>query len=105
MEHNQTMEMPANAMRYATVASMKKVKGAAWLGRINGQGRKTLWAWDGGTLSTAGADFVLPRYDAELDALLVARYRADYKGVDDDAKWVQTIFDRIDQLGGELLYG
>ena len=102
---DQTMEMPANALRsYALIASMKKVKGAAWLGRINGNGCQTLWKWDGGQLSAPSADFVLPQYDAELDALLVARYRAEYKGVDNDAKWVETILKRIDQLGGELLY-
>jgi len=101
----QTMEMPVtNAMRrIVPIASMKKVKGAAWLGKINGQGQRTLWEWDGGTLSAADADFVLPRYDAELDALLVARYKAEYKGVDNDAKCVEAILKRIDQLNGELL--
>jgi hypothetical protein len=101
------MEMSADAMMRSQglIASMKKVKGAAWLGKINGEGRRTLWEWDGGTLSAVGADFVLPRYDAELDALLVARYNAEYKGVANDAKWVEDILNRIDQLGGELLYG
>jgi len=103
----QTMEMSADAtMRsQGLIASMKKVKGAAWLGKINGEGRRTLWEWDGGTLSAVGADFVLPRYDAELDALLVDRYKAKYKGVANDAKWVEDILNRIAQLGGELLYG
>jgi hypothetical protein len=55
--------------------------------------------------SAAGADFVLPRYDAELDALLVARYKAEYQGVDRDAAWVETILDRIKRLGGQLLHG
>ena len=105
MLHDQTMVMTVDAMRHATIAAMKKVKGGAWLGRINGNGRQTLWEWDGGALCVAGADFVVPRYDAELDALLVYRYKAEYKGVDDDTKWVKSIFDRIDQLGGELLYG
>ncbi|HTU17867.1 MAG TPA: hypothetical protein VMG10_07360 [Gemmataceae bacterium] len=101
---DRTMEMPANGLRsYAVIASMKKVKGAAWLGRINGEGRQTLWEWDGGKLSTAPADFVLPRYDAELDALLVARYKTEYKGVENDTKWVEAILRRINQLGGELL--
>ena len=102
---NQTMEMPANGLRsYALIATMKKVKGAAWLGKVNGNGRQTLWEWDGGNLSIVGADFVLPQYNAELDAMLVARYKAEYKGVDHDAKWVDAILKRIEQLGGELLY-
>jgi hypothetical protein len=100
----ETMEMPARAgMSQALIASMKRVKGAAWLGKINGKGRQTLWQWDGSALSCAGADFVLPWYDAELDALLVARYKAEYKGVDNDMQWIKTILNRIELLGGQLL--
>jgi hypothetical protein len=87
------------------IAAMKKVRGAAWLGMINGHGRRTLWEWDGSMLSGVGADFVLPRYDAELDALLVARYRAEYQGVDNAAALVEAILDRIEKLGGQLLHG
>jgi hypothetical protein len=100
------MEMPANAMEaLGLIALVKKANGSAWLGVINGNGRQTLWEWDGGTLSAARADFVLPRYDAELDALLVARYRAECRGPDHDAQWVKTILERICKLGGQLLQG
>ena len=100
----QTMGMPAERLRsHGLIAAMKRVRGAAWLGKINGEGRRTLWEWDGSTLSAAGADFVLPRYDAELDALLAARYKAEYKGIESDASWVEAILGRIERLGGQLL--
>jgi hypothetical protein len=103
---NATTGITADASRsHGLIAAMRKVRGAAWLGKVNGHGRRTLWEWDGGTLSAASADFVLPRYDAELDALLVARYKAEYQGVENDATWVEAILDRIERLGGQLLHG
>jgi hypothetical protein len=102
---DQTIEIPSAANpALGLIEAMKKVRGSAWLGKINGVGRRTLWEWDGDALSAVGADFLLPRYDAELDALLVARYRAEYKGVEHDVKWVKAILDTIEQLDGQLLY-
>jgi hypothetical protein len=103
---NSTIDKAPDGRRsHSLVAAMKKVRGSAWLGRVNGHGRRTLWEWDGGMLSAAGADFVLPSYDAELDALLVSRYKAEYQGAANDAAWVEAILDRIERLGGQLLHG
>lgn len=86
---------------HSTVAMMKKVHGSAWLGKINGNGRRTLWEWKKETV--IDADFVLPRYDAELDALLTLRYKKEYTGVEDDARRIQVILDRIKKINGQLL--
>jgi hypothetical protein len=100
------MAMPATASSVqGQIACMKRVKGSAWLCKINGWGRRTLWEWDGSAACSTDADFVLPCYDAELDAMLVARYKAEYKGVDDDTRRVLAILLRIDRLGGERLLG
>ena len=54
-------ELPADNSPRGVIAVTKKVKGSAWLGRINLQrGKPALWEWDGGLVLENAADFVLP---------------------------------------------
>ena len=50
------------------------------------------------------ASFVLPAYDAELEALIVARHQTPYTGTEDDSKLVGGIFERIERRGGHALF-
>jgi hypothetical protein len=81
--------------------------GEAWLGLMNAySGRKgapTHERWDGELVRNFGADFVIPRFDGELDRLLLERDAAPYEGVRDDSARVGAIIERVHALGGRML--
>jgi hypothetical protein len=92
-----------SAPHQSLLAVLKKVRGSVWLGKINTtRGLPTIWEWDGGIIGR-GVDFVLPCYDAELDAMLAERYRREYRGVQVDELRVKAILQRIEALGGQVL--
>jgi hypothetical protein len=87
----------------AAVAILRKVSGQAWLGLINRKaGAPFLREWRGERLFEHDADFVLPRYDAELDAMLHQRYRGEYSRAGDRGRLI-AIQERIEWLGGQYL--
>ena len=49
------------------------------------------------------ASFALPVNDPELLALLKERASAEYTGTSDDAKRIDAIYKRMDELGGQIL--
>ena len=93
-----------NDRQRGIISAMKAERGDAWLGLINRHGeereRLPLWQWDGGLVCNFAADFVVPRYDAKLEQLIVQREAAPYTGSTDDAARLEPIIERVHTLGG-----
>ena len=95
------------------VAAMRTDRGQAWLGRINLRGKErpcaggtvadVCWKWEGGMVYNFGADYVLPRYDQVLVNLILERDAAPYTGTAKDAPRVNSIIQRVVDIGGALL--
>lgn len=51
-----------------------------------------------------GACFVLPKYDAEIERLILERDRSEYTGTKDDFQRVNKIVNRIKDVNGVLLH-
>lgn len=89
------------------ICEMQDKHGEAWLGDINRakeeRAESALWKWDGGLVYNFGADFVLPKYDEELDRLIRERESAGYTDAKSDMTRIETIIDRIKVLGGRHL--
>jgi hypothetical protein len=91
------------------IQSYRNDHGTAWLGRVNlykeQEGQPIIWECaDAEVAEVYGASFVLPAYDAELERMIVERDRTPYTGTADDSKLVGAIFERIEQLGGHVLF-
>jgi len=99
-----------DASREVVAAMARDHGGECWLGNVNlhkryrGEPEDVMWKWDGGLVCNFEAAFVVPRHDAELERLILERADAEYTGTRDDAKRIDTIFERIQALGGEHLH-
>jgi hypothetical protein len=94
--------------------------GECWLGRVNlhhglpedddddqhepYHADVALWRWSGKPVYNFGASFVLPRYDAELERLILDRDAANYTTTAADYERVTAIHERIVAVGGVLLH-
>lgn len=86
------------------ILAMHEEHGEAWLGRINvTEGEAVFEQWTGGELHNFCAAFVLPRYDAGLEHKMRERLATSYTGTKADRKLVTAIYERVKELGGELL--
>lgn len=93
---------------FQVIAAMKLAHGQCWLGKINYYNWNDepiiLWEYDGSDPSAGyGADFVLPSYSAELEAMIVARLTGPYEGTRDDMKKIAAIYKKIAELKGETM--
>ncbi len=98
-----------NASR-RVVEAVRDEHGEAWLGKINLYGAERhgghpiMWEWDGSLVYNFGAAFVAPGFDAELVRLIEERDAAPYTGTTDDAKRVDGVFSRLQEIGGVHLF-
>jgi hypothetical protein len=90
------------------VAAMHATTGQAWLGKMNRSREERaceespLTKWDEGPIYNFAADFVLPRYDAEVERLMLVRETGEYSAQRDAAR-IKQVFERVALLGGETL--
>lgn len=86
--------------------------GECWLAKVNlyrydpdyeHKRLHPLWKWDGGLVYNFGSSFVLPRYDAEFERLLVERNTAEYTTTTEDYRRIQAIYKRAEEVGAEIL--
>jgi hypothetical protein len=125
MEAGFPYENPLNDLQRELIAACAHQWGECWLGNINlyhcrcdlfvgpgpvcaacGKRRHdapVLWQWKGETVLNFGARFAIPRFDLELQDLIVARDNAPYTGTAVDYERVKEIHARIAELGGETL--
>lgn len=108
MEANYPEENPLNDNSRLMVHAYKNQFGEAWLGLITLRKEvptAVLWKWDGEeTVLNFSCSFVVPRYDEELERLILARFNTPYEGTRLDSILVDGIIDRIVELGGHLLH-
>lgn len=95
-----------NAANRRVVEAMQETHGEAWLGCINlygedrGNPEKAMWRWDGSIIYTFGSAFVAPNYDEELVRLIMERDNGPYTTTKADAARIESIFKRLDEVGG-----
>jgi hypothetical protein len=88
------------------IKAMQNEHGEAWLGNINlheyhkGEDEPVIWKWHGGLIRNFAVSFVVPKYDTELEKLIIDRADAEYKGTSEDYGCVNTIMNKIESLGG-----
>lgn len=96
-----------NDLQRELIAACAHEWGEVWLGKINlyeqDRGKPALWKWDGELVCNFGADFVVPKYDAELGRLVMERDGAPYTCVADDAERMRAITAHIEKAGGRKL--
>ena len=92
------------------IAAIEETHGEAWLGFMERQrkdllmpSKEVMWKWGGDLVYNFGADFVVPRFDQELDNLIKERSDAPYEGVAKDKIWVDKIANRVAAINGHLL--
>lgn len=87
-----------DASRAVIAAMAGEHGGVAWLVDISArEGRPTYWQWDGNLVYNFGASHVLPFFDDELAALVLA-FRAN-----PSRPIIGAIQERMATLGGETL--
>ena len=100
-------ENPLNDYQRELIAAYAAEHGEAWRGRINlydnDKHLPIIWKWDGELVYNFGARFVIPHFDEQLYELIVLREYAPYTGTRADAKRVDAIFARLEEIGGETL--
>ena len=91
---------PVNDASREVVSAMQETYGEAWLGLVNPiKDRDLLVKWDGELVCNFQADFVLPKYDGELCALITSRVLEFPKTLEQ----IKIINNRIRALNGEVL--
>lgn len=85
------------------IAEVRAEHGVAWLGDVNQRDHALpIWLWDGAPVCNFGADFVLPRHDAELERMIVEHRTASWNARHAAAR-INVIFERVKALGGTVL--
>lgn len=96
-----------NGEQQRIIEAMQKKHGEAWLGNINlykaTRRNPPIWKWDGWSVHTFGAAFVIPQFDAELERLILERDNTPWTGTAQDAPLVSAIIDQVYELGGQCL--
>jgi hypothetical protein len=109
MEAGFPYENPLNDLQRKLIETFCAERGEAWIGNVNLYGedrhndRPILRRWNGELVRNFEAHFVVPCYDVQLEHLIRERDRAPYTGVAEDHARITQIYERIRQLGGELL--
>jgi hypothetical protein len=91
------------------ITAMCEEHGEAWLGFINRHdaNEQGFWKWDESLVYNFGADFVVPRYDAELAQLVEDRNTPVLGGycMEHNRRTLDLILARLKELGGiQLLW-
>jgi len=73
----------------------------SYLGRVNLRGRPAMWPARESEWLNFDSDFIVPKYNAELEKLINDRELEEYTGTAKDAKLVRAIFAKVADLGGE----
>ena len=102
-------DMSINDISRMQIEAMKREIGQCWLGKINlyGDERKKeyhLIPYSGQMVYNFEYDFCLPVNDDIIQYMIQDRDRTLYTGTTDDYKRIDKIQNRIDELGGELLF-
>ena len=102
-------DMSINDISRMQIEAMKREIGQCWLGKINlyGDERKKeyhLIPYIGQMVYNFDYDFCLPFNDDIIQYMIQDRDRTPYTGAIDDYKRLNKIQNRIDELGGELLF-
>lgn len=90
------------------IQAMQDEHGQCWLGKINLYGEERhgaspyIWKWDGSLVYNFSCAFCIPAYDAELERFI--RERDDVYDNAADADRIETIMNRIRELGGVHLF-
>ena len=107
MEAGYPYENNLNDYQRDLIAAFAAKHGQSWLGRVNiydnDKHLPIIWQWDGGLVYNFGASFIIPKFDDELYALILARHYAPYTGTREDYKRINAIYARLEALGGESL--
>jgi len=89
------------------IRDMYEQNGGCWLGNINmydsNRDKPVMWQWNEDFVYNFGCSFVIPKYDEELERLILERDKTPYTGTSDDYKLVTAITDRIAKIGGRCL--
>lgn len=99
-----------NDLQRLLIVAMHFEHGDVWLGYstlprfpVDKDKDVVMWEWDGKFVYNFNAQFVIPKYDKELDNLIHDRHNETYTGTVRDSKWVDAIQNRIFAIGGHDL--
>jgi hypothetical protein len=95
-----------NSQRHI-ISDIEEKNGGCWLGNINiydsNRDKPVMWQWDEGFVYNFECSFVVPKYDEELERLILERDKTPYTCTSDDLVLVKAITDRVFEIGGRCL--
>jgi hypothetical protein len=92
-----------NEASRSLVVAVHESHGAAYLWRLNPVGETAVRLWTGEIVCNFDADAVTPTLDRDLLRLIVARVDAPYTGTHEDARRLDLILDKLEEVGGMVL--
>jgi hypothetical protein len=89
------------------IKTFAEITPEAWLGKINrysdDKGKPYLVKYEGQLVYNFEYHFIIPCFDQQLIDMIQERENAPYTGTTDDAKRIEAIAKRIEELGGFYL--
>jgi hypothetical protein len=92
-----------NEASRSLIAAVRESHGAAYLWRFNPVGEVICRKWNGEIVYNFDADAVTPIDDRELLKLIGDRITAPYTGTHEDARRLDLILDKLEEVGGMVL--